>query len=181
LLAPPNGTVTTTQSVVLRWQAGAGGTPTGYNVRVDGVVITSTGTSSTTVLAVGIHTWTVRAFNAVGYSDWAAEWTVEVTDTLPPPGAPELLAPPNGTVTTTQSVVLRWQAGAGGAPTGYNVWLDGVVITSTGTSSTTVLAVGVHTWTVRAFNAVGYSDWAAEWTVEVSSNRIYLPLVLRNL
>ncbi|MDY7075374.1 MAG: right-handed parallel beta-helix repeat-containing protein [Chloroflexota bacterium] len=181
LLAPSNGTVTTTQNVTLRWQPGTGGTPTGYNVRLDGVVITSTDTSSATVLAMGVHTWTVRAFNMAGYSDWASEWRVEVTDTLPPPDVPVLLAPSNGTVTTTQNVTLRWQPGMGGTPTGYNVRLDGVVITSTDTSSATVLAMGVHTWTVRAFNMAGYSDWASEWRVEVDiSYRIYLPLVLRN-
>ncbi|MBN1934403.1 MAG: hypothetical protein JW934_07045, partial [Anaerolineae bacterium] len=97
------------------------------------------------------------------------------------PAVPTLLAPPNGIVTTTQSLTLSWQpASTGGMPDGYNVLLDGVTITTTNTTLPTVLAAGIHTWTVRAFNGGGYSAWTASWTVTVEAYRIYLPLVLRN-
>jgi hypothetical protein len=100
------------------------------------------------------------------------------------PDVPKLLAPPDGTVTTTQSITLSWQpATTGGLSDGYNVRVDGATLTTTATMSATWLAVGAHPWTVRAFNADGYSDWAAVWTVTVESaapSTIYLPLVLRN-
>ena len=50
-----------------------------------------------------------------------------------------------------------------------------------GITSATVLSGGVHTWTVRAYNVAGYSDWASTWTVEVlEEGYIYLPLTMRN-
>ena len=180
MLFPPNGTVTTTRAITFAWQAGAGPPPEGYNLKLDGVVITTTGTTSATILSVGVHTWTVRAYNAVGYSEWVTPaWTVEVTEILPAPGVPTLLAPPNGAITTTQAITFAWQASAGAAPTGYNLELDGVVITTTGTTSATILSVGVHTWTVRDYNIAGASEWATPWTVEVRHYHIYLPLVQR--
>ncbi len=83
LLAPPDGTLTTTQALTLAWQAGSGSPPTGYNLALDGKTITTTGTSSATVLALGTHTWSVRAYNPIGYSDWAGPWTLMVTDRFP--------------------------------------------------------------------------------------------------
>ncbi len=168
LLAPPDGIITTAQVLTLSWAVGAGNPPAGYNLDLDGATITTTTTSSATLLPIGVHTWTVRAFNTAGYSDWATAWTVEVTETLPPPNAPVLLWPPDGTITTTQSLTLAWGTAPGAAPNGYNLDLDGAVVTTTATSSATLLPVGVHTWTVRAFNAAGYSDWALPWTVEVT-------------
>ena len=58
--------------------------------------------------------------------------------------------------------------------------MNGRVITTTETMSPTVLAVGVHTWTVQAYNTVGVSGWAAPWTLEVAPYHIYLPLVLKS-
>jgi dienelactone hydrolase len=181
LLHPPNGIVTTTQAITFAWQAGAGPPPQGYNLKLDGAVVTTTGTTSATILPLGVHTWTVRAYNEAGYSGWVSPaWTVEITDVLPPPAVPTLLAPPNGTITTTQAITFAWQAGAGPPPQGYNLKLDGAVVTTTGTTSATILPTGIHTWTVRAYNEAGYSGWATPaWTIEVHHYYIYLPLVLR--
>jgi hypothetical protein len=178
LLTPPNGTLTTTQAITLAWQAGAGGTPLGYSVQVDGSIITTTATTSATLLSTGVHTWTVLAYDAVGYSDWASAWAVEITQSV---GVPILLAPPDGTVTTTHPITFVWQAGAGSAPTGYNVQVDGSIITTTNPTSATVLSKGVHTWTVRAYNATGYSAWVSPtWTITVQGYRVFLPLVQKN-
>jgi dienelactone hydrolase len=180
LLAPPDGIVTTTQAITFAWQASTGAAPTGYNVQLDDAVVTTTDTTSATILSMGVHTWTVRAYNEAGYSGWVSPaWTVEITDVLPPPAVPTLLAPPNGTITTTQAITFAWQASAGAAPTGYNVQLDGRVIITTGTTSATILSLGVHTWTVRAYNTTGPSEWATQWTIEVRRYDIYLPLVRR--
>ena len=183
LLSPLHGTVTTSHAITLSWQAGDGAFPAGYNVWLGGKVITTAETTSPSVLALGVHTWTVRAYNVAGYSDWASPWSVEVTETLPVlPGTPTLLWPPHGIITTSQTITLRWQAGGGAAPTGYNVLLDDGLVTTTVTLSPTVLAWGVHTWTVRAYNTAGYSDWAAERRINLTEDMytVYLPLVLRN-
>jgi uncharacterized repeat protein (TIGR01451 family) len=182
LLHPPHGTVTTSHTVTLSWQAGDGAPPDGYNVRLDGKVITTTGTTSSTVLPLGIHTWTARAYNVAGYSAWASLWRVEVTETLPTlPGTPVLLRPPNGTITTSHAITLRWQAGSGPTPSGYNVRLDGDLITTTEITSPTVLGLGTHAWTVRGYNTEGHSPWAIErrLTVAEEIHSIYLPLILR--
>jgi len=180
LLAPPNGTITTTHAVTLSWQAGTGAPPTFYHVDVDSSVVTVTGTTSPTQLATGTHTWTVQACNSAGESSYAASWTLEITDTLPAPSTPILIAPPNGTVTTTRALDLVWQAGMGSAPTGYHVDMDGSVVTVTGSTSPTLLAIGTHTWTVQAFNGSGSSDWASPWTLDVTKYKTFLPLLLKD-
>jgi hypothetical protein len=176
LVAPPNGTMTATQALTLTWQAGAGEAPDGYNLELDGEVTTTTVTAWPTLLATGVHTWRVRAFNTVGYSDYSDAWTVEV---VAPPGIPVLLSPPDGTFTSTRDITFTWEAGSGGAPAGYNLELDGQVITTTATTSPTLLATGAHTWRVQAFNIAGYSDYSDAWGLTVA-HRVYLPIVLRN-
>jgi hypothetical protein len=105
---------------------------------------------------------------------------VEALNSATVPDTPTLLAPPNGAVTTTHAITLKWAAGAGA--NGYHVQLDGGdMITTTGTTSPTILATGLHTWTVRAYNSAGPSGWATPWTVEVVKHKVFLPLVLRNL
>jgi hypothetical protein len=180
LLSPPDGTVTTTQNTTLAWQAGEGPAPEGYNLDVDGTVITTTETSYANLMPIGVHTWSVRAFDGAEYSEWASPaWTVEVTETVQPPGMPVLLSPPDGTVTSTQSITFTWRAGEGPAPQAYNLDVDGTVITTTETSETTILSSGLHSWTARAYSAAGASEWAAPRTLRVFGYRIYAPLVQR--
>lgn len=178
LLAPPNGVITTANSIDLQWQSG-GGPVTGYNVDVDGAVITTSNTTSITLLALGVHSWRVRAYNGSGYSAWAAPWTIEVSNTLPAPGTPILIAPANGAVTAANALDLMWQIGAGGTPAGYNVDVNGSMITATNPVSAAVLSPGPYTWTVRAFNGTGYSAWAASWSFTILQRRLFLPLVTR--
>lgn len=108
----------------------------------------------------------------------------ETSTVTTPPGIPTLLAPPNGTITSTQAIAFAWQASTGGTLDGYNLQLDSNIITTTSIASSTILAEGIHTWTVRAFNAAGYSDWAAAWTVEIDTTQagwnVFLPIVLKN-
>jgi len=103
-----------------------------------------------------------------------------VTETLQPPTTPTLLAPSDGHITTTQAITLTWQMGTGPAPDGYHVDLDGNMITTTNTFSPTLLATDIHTWTVRAYNTSGVSEWAPVWSLEITQHNVYLPLVTRN-
>jgi len=178
LLFPPDETVTTTQAITFAWQSGAGGTPDGYNLKLDGEVMTTTATSLSSILPLGMHSWTVRAYNAGGYSDWAGAQSLEVVP--PPPGIPTLLLPPDEAVTTTQTIAFSWQEGSGGIPAGYNLKIDGEVLTTTATTLSTELSIGLHSWTVRAYNVSGYSDWASARTVERISYWVYLPVIQRN-
>ena len=93
------------------------------------------------------------------------------------PGIPVLISPPDGTTGAPQNVTLTWQAGAGLAPDGYDLELDGLVVTTTQqTSWAGLLDVGLHTWRVRAYNPVGYTDYTAPWSLFVGY-RTYLPVV----
>jgi hypothetical protein len=97
------------------------------------------------------------------------------------PGVPTLLAPPNGSVTSTQEITFTWEPGGGGAPSGYNLELNGEVMTTTEPFSATILAPGAHVWRVRAFNPGGYSEYTDAWTVTVEGfYRHYLPMVVRS-
>ena len=176
LVAPPDGTLTATQAITLTWQAGAGEMPDGYNLELDGEVLTTTATTSPALLATGVHTWRVRAFNVAGYSDYSGAWTVEVVERR---ASRYLLSPPDGTLTSTRAITFTWEAGSGGAPAGYELELDGEVLTTTATTSPTLLAAGAHTWRVRAFNVAGYSDYSDAWGLTVAY-RVYLPVILRN-
>lgn len=135
-----------------------------------------------------VDTSIITAVSQADSSVWAKVTnTATVTEQSPaPPFTPTLLSPADKAVITTtsasQNVAFIWQAGSGAAPTGYNLQLDGNIITATGTTTSTILSTGVHTWTARAFNAAGYSNWATAWTIEVrkeDENAIYLPLILR--
>ncbi len=176
LISPADGSITGSHDVTFVWQAGAGSVPSGYQLELDGTVITTTTPSWPATLATGVHTWRVRAFNTVGYSAYTEAWTVEVIDA---PGIPTLISPPDGTVTAAQPVTLTWQAGAGFSPETYDLELDGVIVTTAGTSWTGPLDPGPHTWRVRAYNLAGYSDYTEAWGLIVAY-RLYLPVVVWN-
>ena len=176
LISPANGTVTGTHDIAFTWQAGAGAAPDSYELELDGQVITTTAPSWAATLATGVHTWRVRALNSAGSSNYTAAWTVEIVDA---PGIPVLISPPDGTITAAGQVTFTWQAGAGFAPESYDLELDGVVITTAGTSWTATLAPGPHTWRVRAYNVAGYSDYTGAWDLLIAY-RVYLPVVTRN-
>ena len=160
--------VTTTQSLI--WASQVITVPFGIWTRT--VVVTLDRDYS------GPLTNVVRVTSAEGAT---GAYTVTSAIASPFPGTPTLLAPPDGTVTSTQAITFFWQAGTGPTPAGYNLQLDGTVVTTTVTTSSTVLSAGVHTWTVRAYNPAGHSNWAPAWTVEIAETPdIYLPLMMHN-
>jgi pimeloyl-ACP methyl ester carboxylesterase len=178
LLQPFDGSVTAEQNVTFAWTPSAGGAPDGYELKVDGTVYDTTGTTWSTDLTLGVHTWTVRAYKGGDYSDWASPaWSVEVAETLPPPGVPVLSAPPDGEVSLSRAITFVWEPSPGGLVEAYNIRVDGEVMTTTHTAWPTALSNGLYTWTVRAQNASGTSAWAPEWTLEVLSYPVYMPLV----
>ena len=162
---PPDGTITATHEITFTWEAGAGQLADGFNLELDGSLITTTETAYAATLEAGVHIWRARAYNQLGYSDYTPEWTVTVID---PPGVPELLSPADGSVTSNQAITLTWQAGTGGTPDGYLLELDGEVITTTETTYTTTLSAGLHTWRASAFNLVGSSEFSPAWDFTIS-------------
>ncbi len=181
LISPANSSVVTTQTVTLTWAAATGGQPAqGYHISIDGSpFITTSETTSVTVLAYGVHTWTVRAYNGAGASPWAAPWQFTVSE--PAPGVPTLITPTDGLSVTaslsyTAALTFTWQpTTTGGTPTGYRLQLwevtqSGWAITTftlTQSLSPTVLPVGLYLWSVQAFNAAGESEWSDFWSLWV--------------
>jgi hypothetical protein len=100
-------------------------------------------------------------------------------DPVIPTGIPSLVAPLDNTVSSSPEITFVWQPGAGGMPAGYDLELDGTVVTSVEPTWSTTLTPGLHTWRVRAFNSLGYSDYSEPWTLTVQF-RVLLPLVLRS-
>ncbi len=162
------------------------GTMPGGTLLLPGGIITWTGItlapggvwSQTVVVTVaadyvGTLSNVVQASSAEGASGVYTETTLVLGT---PPGAPVLLAPQDGIITTTQAITLAWQAGAGGAPAGYHVMVDGAAVTTTQTSSATLLALGDHTWTARAFNAAGLSAWAEARTIHITGSGACIPI-----
>ena len=74
---------------------------------------------------------TITATSQADAGVWATTTDTTVVAALTP-GAPTLLAPPNGTVTTTQAITFTWApTTTGDYPTGYNLKLDDVTIITT--------------------------------------------------
>jgi hypothetical protein len=163
LQSPANGAWVTQSNVEFRWQDASAPT---YNLRVDGVVYTTTATSMVLALSDGTHQWTAQAKSELGEaSGYAPEWTVNV-DTIPPP-VPVLQSPADGSWTIQPNVEFSWQSLGGSS---YNLRVDGIVYTTTATSMVQALADGAHAWTVRSRDWLGNaSAYAPEWTVNVDT------------
>jgi hypothetical protein len=148
-------------SIQLDWSASTG-SPTGYDVRIDGGAPTDVGNVLTHTFS-GLtpntaYTLEVRAYNANGDSGWTSLGST--TDPLVPPDAPTgLVATPAET-----EIQLDWTASTG-APTGYDVRIDGGLPTDVGNvlthTFTGLTASTLYTLEVRAYNADGDSAYAS--------------------
>lgn len=165
------------QSATLTWSAPFdGGSPiTGYVVQRSGAAAQNLGAATTSVSFTGLtpgasYTFTVAAKNSVG-TGAAASASATMPNPVPVtvPGAPQALsAAVDGTRAT-----LSWSAPTsnGGSPVlGYEVLLDGALVTDDGPAGGMVLTgltrgrtYGVQ---VRARNAVGYGP-PADTTFDV--------------
>jgi hypothetical protein len=126
-------------------------------------------------LAVGAHTFSVRATDAAGNTDptpASRTWTVEAI--APPPPPPDTTAPdtsiaggPSGTTTSTEAAFGLTATEAGSS---FACKLDGGNWASCSSPVTyTGLAVGSHTLSARATDAAGNTDASPAtraWTVE---------------
>jgi uncharacterized repeat protein (TIGR01451 family) len=187
LSGPANHTFTNTTALTLTWQASASPDVMGYLLDLNGMVVdVGASTFATTgVLADGTYTWTVAAYSALHTSAYTDVWSFSVDAT--PPDAPVLSGPANGSVTSTTALSLTWQASPSPDVAGYLLDFDGTVLDvgDATFSSTGVLADGVYTWTVAAYDALrntsAYTDvWSFTVATMPPSHLVYLPLVLNN-
>jgi uncharacterized repeat protein (TIGR01451 family) len=158
--------VTPTGSVSYTWQVadlapGAGG------------VITITGRIAPAVS--GVFSLTNRATIAAWQADLIpGNNTAAVSNTVDadPPAPPTLLSPANGTITTTTSLTLAWQASPSPDAAGYWVDFNGTVhdVGNATQYTTPVLADATYTWTVAAYDAMGNtSAYTDTWSFRVDT------------
>jgi hypothetical protein len=148
----------------MTWAAPAtGGTPTGYDVRINGGSPTDVGlvlAHTFSGLSHGTaYTVEVRAYNAEGDSSWVL---LNVTTDTALPGVPTSVAADPGLI----SILLTWAAPASGdPPTGYEVRIDGGSPIDVGAdlfhSFTGLSPSTTYTLEVRAYNLGGESSWVS--------------------
>jgi len=119
-------------------------------------------------IVVGSGTWSLHAYDWIG-GDTGSLTSFELCfgapAIVPPPPTPTLLTPANAS-TAVNPITLTWGASIGAST--YDVDLDGVVTNTPATSfPAPVLAVGPHTWRVRAKNSGGDSAYSAPFTFNV--------------
>ena len=171
LVTPTNGGAINDTTPTLDWKASPSPDVMGYRLDLDSTVIDiGAPTEYTThVLAEGVYTWTVAAYDFAHHvSPYTDTWSFTVDTT--PPSVPTLIAPTNGTYTTTNDLTLSWDASADAA--GYLLDLNGAVsdVGNVLHYAPGVLPDGVHTWTVAAYDdAHNVSAYADAWTFEVDT------------
>jgi len=173
LSSPSNGSTTGSATPTLSWTGTSDAVS--YEVRVDGVVKTTTEATSyvSATLTNASHTWDVRAKDAVGnWGAFSANWTFTVNTVGPTP--PSLISPADGSTTSESTPTLTWGT-AEGSIYNYEVRIDLTTIATVGSSTYSYvpvvdLADGVHTWEVRAKNNLGiWGAYATAYTFTVDT------------
>jgi chitinase len=163
----------TSTSVSLSWNAaspGANCTITGYQIFRNGTLATTTSGTGTTFTVTGLtanttYRFAVAAVNQFGASARSGEIPVTTNATGPAcstaPGIPTGLNSPSKTST---SVSLAWNAATAGANcaiTGYRIFRDGTLITTTSGTGTTNQVTGLTPNTTYRFTVAAVNQFSA--------------------
>ncbi|MFM9328968.1 OmpL47-type beta-barrel domain-containing protein [Paenibacillus mesotrionivorans] len=156
LVVPVATGTSTSNSISLTWPNVSGAT--GYNVKLSSssyqsyTVFTNSNSFFISGSPGSSHTYQVQAVSSTNSSDWSSP----VTRFMAPakPNSPTAVA-------TTTSLQISWGAVAGA--TGYDLEVDGTVISVSGTSYTKsgLLTKTYHQVRVRSKNSGGVSDWTS--------------------
>jgi len=202
--APANGATGQQANSTLSW--GASSNATSYEYCIDTISNNacdtswiSTGTSTSVPLsglAIGNHSWQVRANNALGTTNANGGTWWSFTSAVSPPGDFNKSVPANDATGQQANPTLSW--GSSSNTTSYEYCIDTISDNtcdtswiSTGTSTSVGLSgltpATSYYWQVRANNALGTTnaDGGTWWSFTTVASppivsRIYLPLVLRN-
>jgi len=163
----PAGTTTVTSASFAFSSNEPGGT---FECALDGgASATCSSPRSYTGLALGSHTFEVRARDAVGNLDPSPAvraWTIQAADTTPPETSIDS-GPPSSTDATDATFLLS----ANEAGSTFACRLDGVAWNAcTSPQTYAALALGFHTFEVRATDPAGNADpTPASWTWNVTA------------
>jgi hypothetical protein len=127
---------------------------------------------SPTVLGEGVYTWTVEAIDDLGRSSGlAATWVFTIDTTAP--AAPTLIAPPDGIITSSNTITFTW-SDVGPDADHYNIQVTYGVTTETYLANNTSALLtlnygdGDYLWTVEALDAAGNtSGYTDTWTLRL--------------
>ncbi len=153
--------VTPTGGISYTWQVADLPPGEGGVITIRGIISPSVG---------GIFSMTNRALITSSLGDLNPgdnESAVTVTVQAGPPAPPTLLSPPDGAVISDTTPTLTWQPSSGA--TGYLLDLAGTVLDVGDVTQYTcpLLADGLYTWTVAAYNALYTSPFTDTWTFQV--------------
>ncbi len=173
-LSASNVTVTTAD---LSWNASNDNVGvTGYNIYQNGSIVSSTAGTTTTISGLTASTtylFNVSAYDAAG-NESATSSTISITTDTPAdnqaPTVPTSLSVAN---VTDISADLSWNASNDNVGvTGYNIYQDGIVISSTSSTSfvvTGLTAGSTYLFNVSAFDAAG-NESATSSTISVTTS-----------
>ena len=163
------GTAISATQVNLTWTASTDNVGvTGYQVFLNNVVVGTTATTSfqnTGLTAGTTYNYRVNAFDAASnYSGWTATPVSVTTTSVSDTQAPSVPAGLTGTAVSATQVNLTWTASTDNVGvTGYQVFLNNVVVGTTATTSfqnTGLTAGTTYNYRVNAFDAASnYSGW----------------------
>ncbi|MGD9101494.1 MAG: Ig-like domain-containing protein, partial [Anaerolineae bacterium] len=173
LRSPADGTLTYTNALTLTWSTSPSPDVAGYRLdwSAGQVDVGDTTVFTTGLLTDGVYTWTVAAYDGVGHtSDYTDTWSFTVDTT--PPQPPGLFSPADGAITADTTPTLVWTPSASPDVAGYWLNFDGtemdvgnIVVSTTG-----VLADGIYTWTVAAYDELGHtSAYSDVWSFTVDT------------
>jgi hypothetical protein len=187
LLSPVNHATLTNFTPALDWEDFSGASSYRLQLSLDanfaGIMVmdSSAITSSTINIPQGMLTtssyyyWRVRAIVSGGTSPWSAVWRFHII--LAPPGAPNLIAPPNGSVNLNFTPLLDWDEPQTAET--YRVQISnssafnqivfdsgGIYISQYQVSMYRIFPNRLYFWRVNASNSGGASTgpWSAPWS-----------------
>jgi len=180
LLSPADAATGVATPAALSWNASSGATSytvqvsanSGFTSFVYNQSVTGTSTSVGGLTGNTVYYWRVNASNAGGTSAFSATRSF-TTASAPPPAAPVLSSPLNGTNNVSRSPSLAWNASPGADS--YRVQVStsstfGTLVSDTpGITGTSTALSGLgsrvtYYWRVNATNAAGTSGWSSTWS-----------------
>ncbi len=151
-----------------------------YQLFIDGALsqdnLVGTSTAIGPTLSVGAHTWYIKAFDNSG--SFVASTTLSNLNIVDVPSAFGLTSPADGLSTTTASQTFAWNASTDSyGIRKYQLYIDGALAQDnidSGTLSVAVtLAVGSHSWYVRAIDNHGlFTQSSSTRTVNIASSNM---------
>lgn len=182
LISPFDGALISDTRPALTWQASSSPDAAGYRLQWQGspLDVGNTTQYTTPLLADGVYTWTVIAYDrALNTSPSTDTWSLIVDST--PPTRPVLLSPGDGTLISDTTPTLAWAPSPSPDAAGYLVQWNGVVTDlEDATQYTVTLSTdGIYSWTVAAYDAVyNVSPYTDVWTFTLDTAPPQAPVLL---